>query len=283
MTIPPITMVPLSSALGAEVRGVDLAHPMDVATARAIRAAWLEHLVLLFRNQRLNPAQLVAFSRRFGPLDIAPPNENGQRAVADHPEVLIISNVIEDGVPIGSLGAGEAAWHSDMSYLEHPPVGSVLYALEVPKTGGDTAFANLYHALEALPESLRREIDSRRLKHDASTNSAGYLRQGAEPVKDVATSPGAFHPVVRRHPESGRFALFLGRRALAYVEGLPVAVSEALLDRLWSHAMEERFTWSHRWHRGDLLMWDNRCVMHRRDAFDPSMRRLMHRTQIGQC
>jgi taurine dioxygenase len=271
---------PLSAALGAEVRGVDLAQPPDETTFEAIRAAWLEHLVLRFRGQAMDDGDLVAFSRRFGALDIAPPNENGTRFVQGHPEILVISNVVQDGTAIGSLGAGEAIWHSDMSYLPAPPTGSLLLALEVPAEGGNTGFCNLYRALAALPPDLRAQIDGKTIKHDATTNSAGYLREGAETVTDVTRSPGASHPIIRTHPESGRPVLFLGRRRNAYVDGLPLADSEALLDILWSHATAPAFTWHHHWRAGDLLLWDNRAVLHRRDPFDASARRIMHRTQI---
>jgi taurine dioxygenase len=275
-----LEIVPLSAALGAEVRGLDLSRPLDQATFEAIRAAWLEHLVLLFRGQAMSDAHLVAFSRRFGALDIAPPNENGQRFVEGHPEILVISNVVEHGIEIGSLGAGEAIWHSDMSYLEAPPTGSLLLALEVPAEGGDTGFCNLYRALSALPPDLAALIAGKTIKHDATTNSAGYLREGSEPVTDVTRSPGASHPIVRSHPDTGRPILFLGRRRNAYVDGLPLKDSEALLDALWAHATDPAFTWHHHWRPGDLLLWDNRAVLHRRDPFDDSARRIMHRTQI---
>ncbi|MEM7221642.1 MAG: TauD/TfdA family dioxygenase [Pseudomonadota bacterium] len=281
MTDASFTIVPLSPAVGAEIRGIDLARDLDQAEIAAIKQAWHRHLVLLFRDQILSPARLVAFSRSFGDLDIAPPNENGQRFVPDYPEILVISNVIENGIAIGSLGAGEAAWHTDMSYLERPPLGSALFALEVPASGGETGFANMYRALETLPAALRSEIEGKAIKHDSSTNSAGYLREGAQAVDDVTCSPGARHLIIRIHSETGRPALYLGRRANAYVDGLPLARSEALLDALWSHATGPEMTWHHRWKPGDLVLWDNRCVVHRRAAFDPALRRIMHRTQIA--
>lgn len=275
-----LRVVPVSDALGAEIRGVDLA-TVDDATYPTIRQALVDHQVLLFRDQDITDAELIAFSRRFGDLDVAPPNENGQMNVEGHPEILVISNVKENGVAIGSLGDGEAVWHSDMNYVETPPLGSCLYALEVPGSGGNTGFCNMYKALDALPAALRRRIEGLSIKHDSSTNSAGYLRQGWAPVTDVSTCPGAIHPIVRIHPESGRPALFVGRRRNAYIMGLPVAESEALLDEIWGHVTAAAHTWHHEWRIGDVLMWDNRAVMHRRDAFDPGARRIMHRTQIG--
>lgn len=270
---------PISTAIGAEIRGVDLA-AVDDGEFEKIHQAWLENLVLLFRNQRLDDTDLVAFSRRFGDLDVAPPNENGQVGVDGHPEVLILSNIIENGQPIGALGNAEAIWHTDMNYIDEPPTASVLHSVEVPETGGDTGFCNMYRALETLPADLRQRIEGLRIKHDSSTNSGGFLRKGAEPVTDVAKCPGAVHPIIRTHPETGRPALYLGRRRHAYVMGLSVAESEALLDAVWAHATQDAFTWHHQWRVGDVIMWDNRCAMHRRDDFDPATRRIMHRTQI---
>src|SRR3546814_812766 len=179
-------------------------------------------------------AELVAFSKRFGVLDIAPPNENGTLDVPGYPEVLVISNVKENGKPIGSLGNAEAIWHTDMNYIAEPPTASCLYALEVPPRGGDTGFPNMYRALEEMPQDLLRRIEGLRIKHDSSHNSAGFLRQGAAPVTDVSTCPGAVHPIIRTHPETGRKALYLGRRRYAYIVGLPVAESEKLLDEIWA-------------------------------------------------
>ena len=164
------------------------------------------------------------------------------RNVPDYPEILVISNVVENGMEIGSLGNAEAAWHTDMSYLETPPPGSLLYALEVPEAGGDTGFLNMYSALDHLPGDLRARIEGLAIKHDATTNSAGYLRAGTAPATDVRSSPGTCHPIIRHHGETGRPALYLGRRHLAYIPGLDLAESEALLDALWSHATQERFT-----------------------------------------
>ena len=274
-----LTVEPLSKGIGADIRGVDLARLSD-AEFDTIYEAWLHYQVLRFRGQELGDAQLVEFSRRFGDLDIAPPNENGQRFVEGFPEILVISNVVENGIEIGSLGSGEAVWHTDMSYIEHPPVGSILYSWEIPAQGGNTGFLNMYSALAGLPADLRERIFGLRLKHDATTNSAGYLRAGIEDNLDVKTSPGAIHPMVIEHPQTGRPALYLGRRHRAYIVGLPLEESEDLLDELWRHAMRPEYCWHQQWRVGDLLIWDNRCTMHRRDAFDPDSRRIMHRTQI---
>ncbi len=272
---------PLSPTLGAEVTGLDLSQPLDPATTDALAAALDTHLVLAFRGQSLGDADLVRFSAGFGRLDKAPITEHGRLHAPGFEEVYVISNVVEDGRPIGALGAGESAWHADMTYLEDPPFGSCLYALEVPSEGGDTGFISMFAAYEALPDELRRRVEGLTLKHDSTTNSGGYLRRGYETPGDLAASPGTVHPLVITHPGSGRRALLLGRRLNAYIPGLPVAESEALLDAIWEHALPPGLAWHHRWRVGDLVMWDNRWTMHRRDPFPSDQRRRMHRTQIG--
>ena len=270
---------PNAAALGAEVKGVDL-RALDEATFQAVHRAWVDHLVLLFRGQTLSDDDLIAFSRRFGDLDWAPVQETGRRFVDGKPEIYVVSNVIEKGEPIGSLGAGEAVWHTDMSYIEDPPKASMLYALEIPPSGGNTGFVNMYAAYDALPAALKQRVEGLVLKHDGTYNSGGYVRQGITATDDPVTSPGAVHPLVCTHPESRRRVLYLGRRRNGYILGLPLAESEKLLDELWSYATRDEFTWHHPWRVGDLVMWDNRCTMHRRDPFDSSARRVMHRTQI---
>lgn len=277
-----IEVVPSGAALGAEIRGVDIGKPLAPADRDAIRAAWLQHLVLLIRGPRIDDPALMAFTRNFGELELAPSNENSAKFGGDHidhPEIAVISNIIEQGRPLGSLGAGEASWHTDSSFIEQPPAGSFLHAWELPPAGGNTQFCNLYLAFETLPDSLKSKIKGRKAVHNFAYTSAGQLRKGFDAVTDVTKSPGARHPIVRIHPETGRPALFLGRRLGGYIVDLPVQESEALLDELWAHSTQPRFTWTHEWRAGDLVIWDNRCALHRRDAFDPASRRLLHRTQ----
>jgi len=275
----PITVTPTGAALGAEVDGIDLRRITDADFA-AVYRAWLEHSVLLFRGQTLDDDGLIAFSRRFGELDFAPIQENGRRFVDGHPEIYVVSNVIENGVAIGSLGAGEAVWHTDMSYLEDPPKASMLYAIEIPPAGGNTGFTSMYRAYDALPETLKRRLAGRRVKHDGTYNSGGYVREGVTPTDDPREAPGTYHPIVCTHPETGRKCLYLGRRRNAYIEGLDIAESEALLDEVWRYATRDELTWYNTWRVGDVVLWDNRCTMHRRDPFDASSRRVMHRTQM---
>jgi len=275
-----IEIRPLDAPLGAEILGIDAARPLSPAALEALLGAWRHHLVLLLRGQTLDDDQLLAFSRQFGELDPPGPNPYGEPFLADYPEINVISNVVEGGRPIGNLGDGEAVWHADMTYIEIPPKAAVLYALEVPPEGGDTYFADMFAAYEALPADLKRAVDGKVAVHDAAHNSAGMLRRGYAEVADVRDTPGARHPLVRVERETGRRALFLGRRPHAYVVGMEVAESDALLDALWAHVAERRFAMRHRWRAGDMLMWLNLCVLHRRDAFDATVRRVMHRTQI---
>ena len=271
---------PTGGPLGADVIGVDFGRNLTENEVRLIEKAWHDHLVLRFRGQALTDEQLTSFSAHFGTLDPAPlgsanPTERDQTGF-----VTVISNIVVDGRSIGSLGNYESLWHTDMSYNKKPPIGSLLHALEVPPTGGDTGFANMYLAYEKLPLALKKRADSLSCIHDASRNSAGELRRGYQEVTDPRATPGATHPLVITHPATGRRALYLGRRKNAYVPGLDLADSEALLNELWAHATQPEFTWYQKWRVADLVMWDNRCTLHRRDAFDTASRRLMHRTQI---
>jgi taurine dioxygenase len=275
-----IEVIPSGDALGAEIRGVDIASGMSDAEVEQIKDAWREHLVLVFRHQSIDDQQLIAFAQRFGELDPPGPNPYGGPIYPQHPELNVISNIVEDGRPIGNLGAGEAVWHADMTYLDEPPKGAVLYAVELPDAGGNTQFANMFAAYEALPEETRREIDGLRAIHDAAHNSAGILRKGYQEVDDVRSTPGARQPLARTDGETGRRCMFLGRRPRSYVVGLQLEDSEALLDRLWAHSTQDRFVTTHGWRVGDLLIWDNRAVLHRRDAFDAKSRRRLHRAQL---
>jgi taurine dioxygenase len=276
----PIRVQKLGPSLGAEVVGADLSRPLAAETFAGIRKAWLDHLVLRFRGQRLSDPQLLAFSRLFGELDPPGPNPYGKPFLPEHPEMNVISNIKTDGAPIGGLGDGEAMWHSDMTYVDTPPMAAILHALEVPPSGGDTYWANMYLAYETLPAELKNKITGRKAVHDATYNSAGLLRKGYKDVTDPREAPGARHPLVRTHPETGRACLFLGRRRNSSIVGMALEESDALLDALWAHATRPELTFRQQWQAGDVLIWDNRCTLHRRDAFDPRARRLMHRTQI---
>ena len=272
----------LDAALGAEIAGVDVSRPLPQSDIDAIESAWRDRLVVVMHGQNLSDPQLIAFSKNFGELDPPGPNPYGEPFLKDHPELNVISNVVENGKPLGNLGDGEAVWHADMTYVDVPPKAAMLHALEVPppEAGGNTYFANMFAAYETLPADLKKAVEGRIAVHDASRNSAGMLRKGYKNVTDVTQTVGARHPLVRTDAKTGRKALFLGRRPSAYVIGLSVAESDALLDALWAHATQPRFSMCHEWKVGDLLMWNNLSVLHRRDPFDPKTRRVMHRSQI---
>lgn len=275
-----ISVVPITKYVGADIIGIDLTQLISDAQFAQIHDAWMQHQVLRFRGQNMTKEQLQSFSHRFGELDKAPINTSGKPWVEGFPDMTVMSNIKVDGHAIGGLGYGEAVWHTDMSYNEITPSGALLYGVEVTKSGGETGFLNMYHAYETLPADLKAAIEGKTIKHDASRNSAGDLRAGFEAVTDPRDAPGAVHPAVVRHPVTGRKALFLGRRPFGYVMSMSLEDSEALLDKLWAHASQENFAWFQKWNVGDLLIWDNRCVMHKRTAFDANERRLLYRTQI---
>ena len=275
-----ISVVPITKYVGADIIGIDLTQLISDAQFAQIHDAWMQHQVLRFRGQNMTKEQLQSFSHRFGELDKAPINTSGKPWVEGFPDMTVMSNIKVDGRAIGGLGYGEAVWHTDMSYNEITPSGALLYGVEVTKSGGETGFLNMYHAYETLPADLKAAIEGKTIKHDASRNSAGDLRAGFKAVTDPREAPGAVHPAVVRHPVTGRKALFLGRRPFGCVVGMSLEDSEALLDKLWAHASQENFAWFQKWNVGDLLIWDNRCVMHKRTAFDANERRLLYRTQI---
>ena len=275
-----IQVLPTGAALGADVRGLDISGKIHDKVFRDIYKAWNDHLVLRFRDQRLDDNALVTFSRRFGELDMAPTPAPGERMVVTLPEVAVISNIVVSGKAVGSLGNSELVWHQDMSYNELPPKASLLYGIETPSAGGETFFYNLYKAYATLPQALKSRIQALSCKHDATRNSSGQLRKGFEERYSNAERPGAIHPLVVRHPETGRSSLYLGRRPNAWIVGLSDADSDALLDELWAHVQQGPHLWTQEWRQGDLVIWDNRCTLHRRNQLDPSLRRLMHRTQV---
>lgn len=279
-----LRVIPLGDTIGAQIDGIDLALPLDALTVEFLKEAWERYLVLRFRGQsHLSLQGQIAFSRHFGMLDKRPIASKAlHHSVFELPEeITVISNVKVDEQPIGGLGDGESVWHADMTYNPTPPRAALLHAQEIPASGGDTQFLNLYAAYESLPDDLKQTISDLECIHDASLNSAGELRLGFEQVTDPQKTVGARHPLVRVHPITGRKSLYLGRRRNAYIPGLPIADSENLLNALWAHATQDAFTWRQQWQAGDLIAWDNRVTLHRRDAFDPQARRLMYRTQVS--
>ena len=283
------------AALGAEIRGINLAGRIPETVASALKDAWHDHLDLLFRDQELDDGSLLAASDLFGPTQEGGAHkyfkkggfEAGRGLLATRPEITVISNLEENGVPVrenAGLGSGEVVWHSDNSYIEPPPAGSMLYAIEIPEDGGgDTSFANQYMAYETLPDVMKLTIAGKAQVHDSSRNSAGVLRPTAKLPTKPEEVEGPTHPLVRIHPDTGRQALYLGRRRVwpsNYIVGLENEKSEALLDRLWRHATQDEFVWTHSWRAGDVLLWDNRCALHHRTELDHTRPRVLHRSQI---
>lgn len=271
----------LTPDFGASVTGVDLGQ-LDDAKFAAIKRVWHQHRGLIaFPRQQLSDDNLLEFSRRIGQLDLPPNQERGRQSAEGYPEIYVVSNVKDEkGDPVGALGDGEAVWHTDMSYEVNPPLASMLTAREIPASGGSTWFCDMIGAYADMPEALKQRIAKLKIKHDGTYNSAGLLRAGVTPTDDPIAAPGTLHPAVIRIPETNDLALYLGRRRMSYASGLTLAQSEALLDELWQYPVAPNRIYKHNWQIGDLVLWDNRTTMHRRDAFPASERRRMHRTQI---
>ena len=265
----------------AEVMDVDLGRISD-SEFRVLYKAWLEFGVLRIRGQSLNDGELQRFSNRFGPLEEIPYGKisEEEKQKIKNRYVTVISNIEVDGKPIGGLGNKEATWHSDMTYIEDPPPASILISLEVPELGGDTHFSDQKAAYLSLPNELVSRIENLSIKHNAAHTSVGDLRRGFDPIKDPREAPGAIHPIVRTHDETQEKMLYLGRRELAYVVGFALEESEQLLNEVWRYAAMSENVWTQQWEIGDVIIWDNRRVLHRRDGFDQSQRRLMKRCQV---
>ena len=269
-----------AAPLGAEIVGLDLARPLDDDGFAAVRRAFLDSEgVLVLRGQTITPEQHIAFSRRFGPLMI---HVLRQFLLAGHPEILLVSNVIENGRPIG-LGDAGRYWHSDLSYAAEPSLGSLLLARELPAEGGDTSFANLYAAYDALPAAMKQRIDGLQAVHSYRKSYDQLQGSSWRPPLTAAQKEEVqevTHPVVRTHPETGRKALFVNEGFTARVLDLPEDESDALLKFLFTHSTEPRFIYRHRWQEHDLVFWDNRCAIHLAHGCPPALRRHLHRTTV---
>ena len=269
---PPFALRPLSAALGAEIIGVGLSEEIDDHTFAQIRDAWHRSLVILLRGQELSEEDQVRFAEKFGP----PAVIHTKQFVRNHPAVMLISNIREDGKPIGALPDGEMHFHTDQCHQERPAMASMLYALEVPSTGGNTLFANGYMAYETLPDGIKRRIEGRKALNAYDYDTAA-MRRGTRLAEGV---PSYVHPVVCTHPATGRKALYVNRLMTVRIEGLPAQESDELLTTLFDHQERREFIYEHVWRAGDLLMWDNRCTLHARADFSPNERRLMRRVTI---
>ena len=269
---PPFALRPLSAALGAEIIGVGLSEEIDDHTFAQIRDAWHRSLVILLRGQELSEEDQVRFAEKFGP----PAVIHTKQFVRNHPAVMLISNIREDGKPIGALPDGEMHFHTDQCHQERPAMASMLYALEVPSTGGNTLFANGYMAYETLPDGIKRRIEGRKALN-AYDYDAAAMKRGTRLAEGV---PSYVHPVVRTHPATGRKALYVNRLMTVRIEGLPAQESDELLATFFDHQERREFIYEHVWRAGDLLIWDNRCTLHARTDFSPNERRLMRRVTI---
>ena len=278
---PVIEVVPSGTPLGAEIKGVDVTK-IDAAHFTAIRQALHDHQVILFRDQDIDDPQFLEFARFFGEIDMPRKTRiDNDPWIPEYPEIIVVSNLRDDdGKAMGALGAGEAFWHADMTYLDEVPLASLLYALEIPDHGGETGFSNQRMAFETMPDDLLSRIAERELVHDHVHNSTGAVTPNWEEQDSPLETPGAHHPIVVHHHATGRKHLMLGRRPHALITGMEIEESEALLDELWAHATQEKFVWRHDWKAGDLIVWDSWCTLHHRNPFDDSQSRIMHRTQI---
>jgi taurine dioxygenase len=271
-TSEPITVRPLSPALGAEISGVDLRDPIDEALRQKFLDSWHRHLVILLRNQTLDEDTQVRFAETFGP----PAKITSGRTFGGvkHESVMLVSNIRQDGKPIGALPDGEMNFHTDQCHQEIPAKATLLYAIEVPIKGGNTLFANAYTAYETLPEDVKRRLAGRRALNAYTTDTT--LRSAA--YDDAKSS--YWHPVVRTHPATGRKALYVNRLMTREIEGLPREESNAILQILFDHQEQQQFVFEHVWRVGDILMWDNRCTLHARTDFSAGERRLLRRVTI---
>jgi taurine dioxygenase len=273
---------PLSSALGAEVVGLDLSGPVSQPVIDALRSALDESGVLLFRNQRLEPAEHIAISRRFGELqEVA----QKQYQLEGQPLIYVIGNVEENGRPIGDPSVGRL-WHTDQSFLPHPAIGSLLYGLQCPPEGADTLFANMYAAYDALPAQMRALVGRLHAVHSFSEYYEGLRQRDATQPELTearrALYPDVTHPLVRRNPRTGRKALYINPGYAVAIKEMPGAAGERLLRDLCDHATREEFVYAHAWRDGDVLFWDNLAVNHKGTPFDTARYvRRMHRTTVA--
>ena len=297
-TLDNIEVVPTGAAVGAEVRGLDFAQKVPKEVAVRVNEVWAQHKVLLLRNQFLDKSLLYQAAEVLGGVQ-----ETGSRAmnlkagwkegtarISDFPGISYISNLDENGEPVlRTKGSGslEIGWHTDNSYMQDPPMGSLLNAVEVPiDGGGHTSFLDTVAAYESMTESLKLEIEGLHMCHDNSHSTVGQLRaiyNGVEPTCREEVD-GPVHPLVRIHPITGKRSIYLSRRhgfPSAYIVELTDAESEDLQDRIWAHVAQDKFTWTHTdWKVGDLVMWDNQQLLHKRSAIDPTQKRVMQRTLV---
>jgi len=287
-----ITVIPTDKALGAEIKGIDFSLPITEEVQDFLIKQWSKYLVLLFRKQNLTEEQQMDAARKFGELQTSAAKAyylaTGKKEIltARNPEISVVHNLDKHGNPTqnnNSLGSGEVYWHSDNSYIDMPPSGSMLYAKIIPPSGGNTCFANQYLAYKTLPVSIIEKLVGKTAIHDSSRDGANIARPGVAIPVTIDEVPGPHHPIIRTHPVTGEKALYLGRRRKypsQYINDFSEKESTELLNFLWEHATKREFVWCHKWEVEDLILWDNRCTMHYRAAHNGSYKRLLHRILI---
>jgi taurine dioxygenase len=279
-----ITVTPRHPALGAEVRGVDMRHPVEAQTVQAIRDAWTRHLVLVFPDQRISDQEHVAFTRNFGEPEIFHQTSLSLRSDRVK-EIFLVSNVdehdrlMQPSEPSQKQLSSSRQWHTDSSYRPMPSIGSLLHGIEISRTGGITQFINMYMVYDELPETLRRQVEGRRARHDFSML---HRLTGAPPptAQEQAAMPPVWHPMVRRHPVSGKKSLYISSIYNDAIEGMDDSAARRLIEELSTFSAQPRYMYRHVWQPHDVLMWDNRCTVHAVTPHDPEERRVMHRTTI---
>ena len=276
-----IEVTPLSGACGAEIRGVDLKRPLTQAQVNAIKDAWARHLVLVFRGQDVSQDDQLRFAAYFGDLGSRkkapePLRSRAEGIAQDHEKVLLVSNIKVDGVPIGAFGEGEFWFHIDSGYSAKPYKYTFLYALELPSTGGNTMFSNMYRAYDAVPAPLKEKLHGKKALHIHEYNRA----KQANHAGDISNVPHYYHPVFITHPDTGRKTLFVDRLMTTRIEGVSQEESDAILEQLYNIGERRDFIFEHVWKLGDFLMWDNRCTIHARTDFPKEERRLLRRCTV---
>ncbi|HTV36117.1 MAG TPA: TauD/TfdA family dioxygenase [Xanthobacteraceae bacterium] len=276
-----IRVTPLSAACGAEISGVDLSKPLRESQFQAIKQAWNDHLVLVFRGQQVSQDDQLRFASNFGDLGSRKKAPEPLRARAegvqqDHEKVLLVTNIKVDGKPIGAFGDGEFWFHIDSGYSPRPYKYTFLNALELPSRGGNTMFSNMYKAYEAVPAELKEKLKGRKALHIHEYNRA----KQASSSGDISGIPHHYHPIFITHPDTGRKTLFVDRLMTTRIEGMSQEESDAILDRLYEIGERREFIFEHEWMLGDFLMWDNRCTIHARTDFPKEERRLLRRCTV---
>ena len=279
-----IAIKPRHSALGAEISGIDTRRPLEAETVQEIVDAWTKHLVLVFPHQPISDAEHVAFTRHFGDPEIF--HQTSLNLRSDRvKEIFLVSNVdannrlMRPSEPSQKQLSSARMWHTDSSYRPVPSIGSLLHGIEISRTGGITQFINMYMVYDELPESLRRQVEGRKARHDFSML---HRLTGAPPPTpaEQAAMPPTWHPMVRRHPVSGRKSLYISSIYNDAIEGMADEAARKLLEELTEFSAQPQYMYRHVWEPDDVLMWDNRCTVHAVTPHDPDERRVMHRTTI---